>query len=114
MPIDQDRQLARLGYLLYALGILFGITAIIGALVSHSKFHRVESPLARAHLRLQLISFWLVLLLLAMTLWLWPQATARGLFAAAVVVWFATWSLGLVWLGRRAPANADDAPPAQL
>ncbi len=44
MPIDRDRQLARLGYLLFALGILFGITAIIGAIVSPSQYHRVESP----------------------------------------------------------------------
>ena len=114
MPRDNDSQLVTLGYLLYALGILFGITAIMGAIISHSRYHRVESPVARLHLRVQLISFWLASLLLAIALWRWPSDTATGVMVAAVAVWISTWSIGLLQLRRSKTVKADQAPADPL
>ncbi len=101
MVIDQERQLARLGYLLFALGILFGITAVMGAIISHSKYRSVTNAAVRKHLRLQLVSFWCMALLLATAIWQWPGALASALAATALGIWLGTWTIGLLKLERQ-------------
>ena len=65
------RQLALLGILLQSLHVLFGITAVIGVLVAHTKIGDTKGTLYQSHLRWQIVTFWLALGGYAIGLYLW-------------------------------------------
>lgn len=98
-------QLATLGYWLYGLGILFGITAIIGMVISHTRIASVAGSHQHRHLLVQLGSFWLVATLTATCLWLWPASEWRVVAGAAGLIWLATWSVGGWLLYRQQRAS---------
>lgn len=57
---DDAKRLGHLVYLLQALHVLFGITAVIGMLVNHTKHEQVRGTLAESHFNWQKISFWVL------------------------------------------------------
>ncbi len=100
MASGADRKLVTLGYLLFALGALFGITAVIGAIVTHSKIASVENSQSRWHLRAQLSAFWLLAAMLAIAAWQWPNSVAKPVIVVAVALWAITWLAGFWLLGK--------------
>jgi len=65
------RQLAILGVLLQILHPLFGITAIIGMLVTHTKIQDSKGTIYHSQLRWQLVTFWTGLAAWTAALWWW-------------------------------------------
>jgi len=56
------RDLAWLGLLLQAFGVMFGITALIGMLISSTKLEEAKGSIYRSHLIWQIVTFWLAVL----------------------------------------------------
>lgn len=54
----KTKNLAKLGYLLQFLGILFFITSVIGVLINHSRFAEVRGTEAESHFKWQIQTFW--------------------------------------------------------
>jgi len=76
---NSAKRLVILGLLLQGLHVLFGITAIMGMLITHMLIDRSKNTVYHSHLRWQLVTFWLcaALYLLAFIIWhhsgaLWP------------------------------------------
>jgi len=67
----QSRNLALLGILLQSFYVLFGITAVIGVLISHSKLSSTIGTIYHSQLRWQIITFWTGLLVYAVSIYLW-------------------------------------------
>lgn len=61
VSLHRARQLALLGILLQGLHVLFGITAVIGVLVAHTKLKETENTPYHSHLRWQITTFWFAL-----------------------------------------------------
>jgi len=53
------RQLVLLGIVLQALHILFGVTAIIGVLVTQTRAHVIQDSIYESHILWQFITFWI-------------------------------------------------------
>jgi len=53
---------AGLVYCLWMLGVLFGVTAVIGVIINHTKLKSVKGTHAHSHFIWQITSFWLVLI----------------------------------------------------
>ena len=78
IPLDQPRRQSMLGIILLALHPLFGITALIGMLISSTSLKSVEGTIYHSHLKWQISTFWVGL--------------------AAYVIAFSVWrSFGLIW-----------------
>ncbi len=81
---DQDlRNLAWLGLLLQGLGAMFGVTALIGMLISASKLKEAKGTIYESHLRWQIVTFWLAVVAAAISYWAyvnydvnWPMIIA--------------------------------------
>jgi len=92
-----------LGYLLYTLGILFGITALIGVIVNHIKLPRITEHYARSHLLWQVFSFWILFAGIALVVFLWPAGYSKMLAYACLFWWIASALIGLGYLLRKQP-----------
>jgi len=68
---ESARQLTLLGILLQCLHVLFGVTAIIGVLIAHSKQPSTTGTVYHSQLRWQIITFWFGLLAYAVSSYLW-------------------------------------------
>lgn len=90
LPTPPQRT-AQLGYLLFALGLLFGVTAIIGMLINHVKLADTRGTLHYPHLLFQLASFWLVTLLLIIGYVVWPATFSDPATLGALLGWAACW-----------------------
>ena len=53
------RSLAWLGLLLQVFGVMFGITALIGMLISSTKLKEAKGSIYHSHLVWQIVTFWL-------------------------------------------------------
>jgi len=97
--IQQCRRLALLGILLQALHILFGVTAIIGMLIAHTRLDSTHGTLYYSHLKWQLVTFWLALPAYAAAAWLWLFADSHWpvLMVAAFVVYRLAVSVHYWW-----------------
>ena len=72
-PTDQPRRLSMLGILLLALHPLFGITAVIGMLISTTSLKKVEGTIYRSHLKWQIVTFWIGLAAYVIALFFWQS-----------------------------------------
>ncbi len=54
----RTKNLVKLGYLLQLLGVLFFITAVIGALINHTRSATLQGTEAESHFRWQIQTFW--------------------------------------------------------
>ncbi|MEE9334864.1 MAG: hypothetical protein V3U65_12325 [Granulosicoccaceae bacterium] len=55
----KSRSLAWLGLLLQVFGVMFGVTALIGMLISATKIKESEGSIYQSHLKWQIVTFWL-------------------------------------------------------
>ena len=62
-PVVSDQQLVLIVYLLYFAAYIFGITALIGVIIAHTKWPDTGPPL-RSHYQFQIRTFWIGLLYL--------------------------------------------------
>ena len=89
-PVVSDQQLVLIVYLLYFAAYIFGITALIGAIIAHTKWPDTGPPL-RSHYQFQIRTFWIGLLYLVV-----GAVLAFAVFpviAVVVLIWWFIWSL---------------------
>jgi len=91
---------AGLVYCLWLLGILFGVTAIIGIYINHSKLHSVRGTHAYSHFIWQIGSFWTVLAGVVISLILWPAPVAWPIAVASFSVWIFSGMIGSWYLAK--------------
>ena len=98
-PMNRERRLSLLGIILLALHPLFGITAVIGMLISSTQLKSVKDTVYHSHLKWQIATFWMGCLayVIAFILWkyfslTWPPAVAFILIAYRVATNIKHWS----------------------
>jgi uncharacterized membrane protein len=82
-----NTQLALIVYILYFVGYITGITALIGVIIAHVKVDEAD-PLVRSHYRFQIRTFWIGALYLAIGI-----ALSFIVIGVAVLFWWFVWSL---------------------
>jgi len=97
--MDQPRRQSILGIILLALHPLFGITAVIGMLISSTSLKSVEGTIYHSHLKWQISTFWfgLAAYVIAFSVWrsfglTWPIVAAFFFVAYRVSTNFRHWS----------------------
>lgn len=91
---------AGLVYCLWLLGILFGVTAVIGVLINHTKLASVRGTHAHSHFIWQIASFWLVFAGVVFCFVLWPRPIAQIIAFASVFVWLFSALIGSWYLSK--------------
>jgi uncharacterized membrane protein len=98
-PADQPRRQSVLGIILLALHPLFGITAVIGMLISTTALKSVEGTLYHSHLKWQIATFWIgsIAYFIAFSLWntlgiTWPIVVVFVFVAYRVATNLKHWS----------------------
>jgi len=69
--MDQPRRQSILGIILLALHPLFGITAVIGMLISTTALKSVEGTIYHSHLKWQISTFWIGVLAYVIAFLVW-------------------------------------------
>lgn len=85
---------AGLVYCLWMLGALFGITAIIGVIVNHTKLASVRGTHAYSHFIWQIVSFWLVFTGIVVCVFLWPGEMAQMIAVGCIFIWLFSGLIG--------------------
>lgn len=98
LPLTPDKpqtahRLAVLVYVLYTLGILFGITALIGVIINHTKLADTHGTYSHSHFIWQIGSFWTLFTGVAFTIILFPVKAA----VMACLVWWVCSALFGAW-----------------
>lgn len=88
---QRSRSLSLLGILLQSLHFLFGITAIIGMLIAHSRLASTKGTIYYSHLKWQLVTFWCAFAGYAVSAWLWVHTELH--WPALVVAGFVIYRL---------------------
>lgn len=101
--VQQANRLAVLGYLLYALGIVFGVTALIGVIVNHTCIERTKQTIAYSHCKWQIISFWVLFAGLAATVMMWHASIGKLIAGCCFVWWLVSLLIGIWFLAARKP-----------
>ncbi len=91
---------AGLVYCLWLLGILFGVTAVIGVIISHTHLAKARDTHAYSHFIWQICSFWLVLAGVVATVILWPHTAAKVLAIGCFFVWLFSGLFGSWYLSK--------------
>lgn len=91
---------AGLVYCLWLLGILFGITAIIGIVINHTKLSDVRGTHAYSHFIWQMISFWIVLAGVLASYFLWATPAGSIIAIISFFVWFFSGLIGSWYLSK--------------
>jgi uncharacterized membrane protein len=107
-PIINDRGLAFAVYVLYLLGYITGITALIGVIVAYFQATRSGRPPIKSHYTFQVRTFWIGLIYLFVGILLLHLGVGALILVSGIV-----WSLvrnvkGLLTLNRNEPiANPE-------
>jgi uncharacterized membrane protein len=110
---QEDHTLPTVVYALYLLGLVNGLTVLIGLIIAYANRDRA-GPVMESHYTFQIRSFWIgiALWLIAGILFLWgiplsfiiigvPLLVAAGLILAGTHIWFALRCiLGLIYVSR--------------
>jgi len=110
---SDDRTLPTVVYALYLLGLINGLTVIIGVIIAYANRDRA-SPRAQSHYTFQIRTFWLAIVfwIIAGLMFAWgsvlafiligiPFLVLGGLILALTHIWFAVRSIvGLVYVSR--------------
>ena len=110
---DEDRTLPTVVYALYLLGLINGLTVLIGLVVAYANRDRA-GPAMESHYLFQIRTFWIAIAwwIIALVLFLWgiplavilvgiPLLVAGGLILAMTHIWFALRCiLGLIYVSR--------------
>lgn len=97
---------AGLVYCLWMLGALFGITAVIGVIINHTKLASVRGTHAHSHFIWQIVSFWLVFAGIVACVLLWPRDIAQMIAMGCVFVWLFSGLIGAWQLANSRGLNA--------
>jgi uncharacterized membrane protein len=89
-PVVSDEQLVLIVYMLYFAAYIFGITALIGAIIAHVRFPDATS-LLRSHYQFQIRTFWIGLLYLIVGAVL--AVAVFPVIGVAILIWWLIWSL---------------------
>ena len=114
--VQEDRTLPTVVYALYLLGLINGLTILIGLVLAYANRDRA-GPAMQSHYTFQIRSFWLAIAwwIIAMVLIAWgiplslilvgvPLLMAGGLILALTHIWFALRCiLGLIYVSRGEP-----------
>ena len=84
-PMDQPRRQSLLGIILLALHPLFGITAIIGMLISTTALKTLEGSIYHSHLKWQISTFWIGLAAYVIAFFIWRSFGITWPFVVAFV-----------------------------
>ena len=110
---EEDRTLPTVVYALYLLGLINGLTVLIGLVVAYANRERA-GPAMESHYTFQIRTFWIAIAwwIIAAVLFLWgipltfiligiPLVVAGGLILAMTHIWFALRCiLGLIYVSR--------------
>lgn len=99
---------AGLVYCLWLLGILFGITAVIGAIINYTQLDKTRDTHAYSHFLWQMISFWIVLAGIAISLIMWPSPVAQIFAITTFFVWLFSGLIGSWYLSKSRRLNFLD------
>ncbi len=101
--IQQATRLGVLGYLLQLLHVLFGVTAVMGMLINHTRGSDVKGTYVESHIRWQVVSFWLLGAAYILAFFYWHSSGNHWLILLTLVV--ALYRIGRGWwqLARRRP-----------
>lgn len=98
--VETAHRTAGLVYCLWLLGILFGVTAIIGAYINHSKLASVRGTHAHSHFLWQIGSFWTVLAGALIAFIFWPNPVAKTIAIASFAIWIFSGMIGSYFLAK--------------
>lgn len=98
--LNTAHRLAVLVYLLYGLGFLFGITALIGVIINHTRLPDTQGTYSHSHFIWQILSFWTLFAGVAITLILFPVKAA---VMACLVWWVCSAIVGIWFLIKKQP-----------
>lgn len=101
---------AGLVYCLWLLGILFGITAIVGMYINHTKLASARGTFVYSHFILQIVSFWLVVFGIFLSIILWPGPVAQMIAIACFFIWLFTGLIGSWHLSKSRSLNYFNRP----
>ena len=85
-PMISDYGLALIVYILYLVGFLTGVSAVVGLIIATMQIERAD-PVSRSHFRFQIRTFWIGLLFVA--------AGAITLYigiGALILLWWVAWT----------------------
>ena len=85
-PMISDYGLALIVYILYLVGFLTGVSAVVGLIMATMQIERAD-PVSRSHFRFQIRTFWIGLLFVA--------AGAITLYigiGALILLWWVAWT----------------------
>lgn len=107
-PMISDYGLALIVYILYLVGFLTGVSAVIGLIIAWMQIERAE-PVARSHFRFQIRTFWIGLLFFAVGI-----ATLQIAVGALILLWWIVWTAircvkGLLLLNAGEPIAAPES-----
>lgn len=103
MPLNKSESAHRtagLVYCLWLLGILFGITAVIGIYINHSKLASVRGTHAYSHFLWQIGSFWTVFTGAVIAIIFWPLPLAKFIAIACFAIWIFSGMIGSYFLAK--------------
>ena len=100
MKTHHSHRLAGMVYLLYLLGVLFGITALIGVIVNHTHISQTRGSYAHSHFIWQIISFWILFVCCAAGVYLLPATT---MIYVAGLWWIMSALFGIWFLVQKQP-----------
>ena len=105
-PLDRTQQAHRLAvlvYLLYLLGILFGVTALVGVIINHTNLPKTRDTHAYSHFVWQIASFWILCAGVAFVVILWPGMYGELLMYLCFLWWIASALTGIWYLVKNKP-----------
>lgn len=85
-PMVSDYGLALIVYVLYLLGFLTGVSAVVGLIIAWLQVERAE-PVTRSHFRFQIRTFWIGLLYLVA-----GAITLHVAIGALILLWWVVWT----------------------
>lgn len=85
-PMISDYGLALIVYILYLIGFLTGVSAVVGLIVAWMQIERAD-PVSRTHFRFQIRTFWIGLLFIAAGV-----VTLQIAVGALILLWWAVWT----------------------
>lgn len=102
------RRLTLLGILLQSLHILFGVTALLGVLITQAQRDKAINTIYDSHLQWQFVTFWLALIGYATGFYLWAAQSNFWLvlvtallmvyrLAVSILAWRAHRPINRVW-----------------
>lgn len=86
-PLVSNHGLVLAVYILYLIGFLTGITALIGLIIAYLQRDRTDQ-ISRSHFQFQITTFWIGLLYLIV-----GAITAHFAIGALIIVWWFVWTI---------------------